>query len=70
MNSDRITDRIVRQALRQAGGTRGDLDTMNIMWTMGSDFQVSHDTHSEIEHHAVEGCVRAEGDVESSLPHI
>ena len=41
VNAAEITDKIVRAALSQAAGTRGDLDTMNIMWTMGSDFQVS-----------------------------
>ena len=29
----------IRDARNQAAGTRGDIDTMNIMWNMGSDFQ-------------------------------
>ena len=40
VNVDEIVQRINTAALRQAAETRGDLDTMNIMWTMGSDFQV------------------------------
>ena len=33
----RVND-FVNAALQQAKGTRGDIETMNIMWTMGSDF--------------------------------
>ena len=39
MNVDETVRRIIRAALRQAAETRGDLATMNIMWTMGSDFE-------------------------------
>jgi len=34
----RVSDAI-KAAMQQAAGTRGDISTMNIMWTMGSDFQ-------------------------------
>jgi lysosomal alpha-mannosidase len=39
VNVDRVVDRVIRAAKRQAAETRGDISTMNIMWTMGSDFQ-------------------------------
>ena len=40
----RVND-FVTQARNQAGGTRGDIDTMNIMWTLGSDFM--HENSNE-----------------------
>ena len=38
-NLDRKVQDFIRAARRQAAGTAGDVDTMNIMWNMGSDFQ-------------------------------
>ena len=37
-NVDEVVERIVRAAYDQAAFIRGELDTMNIMWEMGSDF--------------------------------
>jgi hypothetical protein len=38
-NLPRRVQEFIRAAKDQAGGTRGDVETMNIMWTVGSDFQ-------------------------------
>lgn len=40
---ERVADAI-KAAMQQAAGTAGDIDNMNIMWTLGSDFQVSYKT--------------------------
>lgn len=46
MNVQEFVDRIIYTALEQAQATRGDLDTMNILWTEGGDFNVAtHCTH-------------------------
>lgn len=37
-NVDEVVSRIIRAAYEQAAFTRGNVDTMNIMWQMGSDF--------------------------------
>ena len=37
-NLDRRVQDFIQAAKQQAAGTRGDVETMNIMWNMGSDF--------------------------------
>jgi len=38
-NLDQRVADAIKAAMQQAAGTAGDLETMNIMWTLGSDFQ-------------------------------
>ena len=44
-NLDRKVQDFVKAAMRQAAGTNGDVESMNIMWNMGSDFQYEVRTH-------------------------
>ena len=46
-NLDRKVRDFIKAAMDQAGGTNGHLDSMNIMWTMGSDFQ--HGRHPQAQ---------------------
>ena len=59
-NVAETVDRVVRAALYQANFTRGNFDTMNIMWEMGEDFQVSttpHNTQHEKQHFVVQAAL-------------
>jgi len=67
----RVAD-FIKQAYNQAGGTRGDLDSMNIMWTMGSDFMYQNAEKFYINMDKIIKAVNANGTVKAmySTPSI
>lgn len=72
VNIDRYVAQFIRDAYEQAGETRGDLATMNLMWTLGSDFQYQNAEHWYINLDRLIKAVNANGTVKAmySTPSI
>lgn len=64
-NVDERVNDFVKAALQQAGGTRGDINTMNIMWTMGSDFMYENAEEWFINLDKIIKAVNADGRVKA-----